>query len=415
MGWLIDLIPLAYPDAVVALGAALLGLTAGVVGCLAVLSQRSLVGDALAHSALPGVAIAFLATGAKDPATLLAGAACAGIVGAVLIVGIERGTRLPADAAIGVVLSVFFSLGIVLLTHLAHDAGAEQAGLERYLFGQAAGLLERDVEVMAVLALAAVAVVAVALRPITALLFDRGFAAVSGLPVRALELMVTALLVVAIVVGLRTVGAILMVAMLVAPCAAARQLTDRMPVLLVLAGVLGAGVGVTGALAAARGEAPAGPVIVLVASAAAAAAVLAAPGRGVLWNARRVARARRRQRAEGVLVDLETAMHAGPPPTAAQLSAVSGRAPAQVRAGLATLARRGQAVADEGGRWRLTEDGAAAAHAALDARALWAAWLEHGPRLGLTDAREPDPHDVRGSLGDAAAARLRALAAEGAR
>ncbi|HWH14565.1 MAG TPA: metal ABC transporter permease [Miltoncostaeaceae bacterium] len=415
MGGLIGLIPLPYPDAVVALGAALLGITAGVVGCLAVLSQRSLVGDALAHSALPGVAVAFIATGAKDPAALLAGAACAGLVGAVLIVGIERGTRLPPDAAIGVVLSVFFSLGIVLLTHLAHDAGAEQAGLERYLFGQAAGLLERDVQVMAVLAAVALAVVAAGLRPITALLFDRGFAAVSGLPVRVLELLVTALLVVAIVIGLRTVGAILMVAMLIAPCAAARQLTDRMPVLLVLAGLTGAVVGVVGALAAARGQAPAGPVIVLVASAAVALAVLGAPGRGVLWTARRTVRARRRQRAEGVLVDLETAMHAGAPPTAAELAAVSGRPPAQVRGGLADLAGSGRARADADGRWRLTETGAAAAHAALESRTLWAAWLEHGAHLGLPDAREPDPRDVRGSLGDVAADRLMALAGGGRR
>ena len=152
MGTLIGLWPLSYTDSVVATGALLLGIVAGVLGTFAVLRRRSLVGDALAHAALPGVCLAFLVTGSKDPATLVVGAAFAGIVGAFGMVAIERGTRIRSDAAIGVVLSVFFSLGIVLLTAIAARDDANQAGLERYLFGQAAGLVEADVARMAVLA-----------------------------------------------------------------------------------------------------------------------------------------------------------------------------------------------------------------------------------------------------------------------
>lgn len=410
MGWLIDLVPLPYPDAVVAIGALLLGVTAGVVGCLAVLAQRSLVGDALAHAALPGVVLAFLVTGAREPETLLAGAACAGLVGAVLMVGIERGSRLPSDAAIGVVLSGFFSLGIVLLTHTAHTEGAEQAGLERYLFGQAAGLLERDLRVMAILGGISLLLVAVAFRPLKAMLFDRGFAAASGLRARWLELASTALLVAAIVIGLRMVGAILMVAMLVAPCAAARQLCDRLGPLLVVSGATGAAIGVTGALVSARTDTPAGPVIVLVASAVVAAAVLGAPGRGVLWEARRRLADRRRELATGVLIDIESAMHAGPPPSVRELALMSGRPSREVRRGVARLVGDGRARLDDG-RLVLTPAGAAQAHAALESRALWTAWLDHGARLGL-DGREPDPRDVRGSLGPDAADRLLAMAAE---
>lgn len=130
MGWLIDL-PLSYTDAVVVLGTAILGLAAGVLGALAVFRQRSLVGDALAHSALPGVCVAFIVTGAKDASTLLIGAGLAGIVGARMIVGIERTSRILPDAAIGVVLSTFFSLGIVLLTYIASTNDANQAGSTR--------------------------------------------------------------------------------------------------------------------------------------------------------------------------------------------------------------------------------------------------------------------------------------------
>ena len=153
MGSLIDVLPLPYTDAVVATGAFVLGVVAGVLGSFAVLRERSLVGDALAHAALPGVCVAFLLTGVKDVAGLLAGAAVAGLLGAVLIVALERGGRLRPDAAIGVVLSSFFSLGIVLLTAIGNRNDADQAGLDRYLFGQAAGLAERDVAVTGVLEL----------------------------------------------------------------------------------------------------------------------------------------------------------------------------------------------------------------------------------------------------------------------
>lgn len=413
MGPLIDLLPLAYTDAVVVLGAAVLGVTAGVLGSLAVLSRRSLVGDALAHSALPGVAIAFLLTGAKDPASLLVGAAIAGLLGALVMVGIERTGRIRPDAAIGVVLSSFFSLGVVLLTYIGGLGNARQAGLETYLFGQAAGLLERDVRAMALLAAAAIVCVAVAFRPLKTALFDRSFAAAAGLRVRAVELASTALLVVAVVIGLRTVGAILMVAMLIVPAVTARQLTGRLSRLLPLAGVVGAGVGVTGALLSARAEVPTGPVIVLTGTVVVLAAVLLAPGRGVAWRALRRRGERRRAVATGVLIDLETALHAGPPPTPAELALASARPRRDVRRGLRDLARAGL-IARDGERVLLSESGAAAAHTALEGRRLWSAWLEHGWRLDLGDAREPDPRDLRGTLGDANVERLRALAGESA-
>jgi manganese/zinc/iron transport system permease protein len=412
VGWLIDLLPLDYSDAVVAIGAALLGIAAGALGVFAVLRQRSLVGDALAHAALPGVCVAFLATGSKDATTLLVGAACAGLVGALLMVGIERTSRVRPDAAIGVVLSSFFSLGIVLLTHIASTNDANQAGLDKYLFGQAAGLLERDLNVMAVLAAVALAVVALAFRPLKTTLFDPSFAGAVGLPVRVLEVFMTMLLVVAVVIGLRTVGAILMVAMLVVPAVAARQLCDRLALLIPLAAGIGAAVGVTGALIAARAEVPTGPVIVLVGVAAVALAVLLAPGRGVLWRGRKLARDRRRTLVEGVLVDLETTIHAGPPPTPRELALASGRPPRQVSRALAALDRAGM-VAHDGDRIHLSEAGAAAAHAVLERRDLWSAWLEHGWRLRLPDAREPDPSDLRASLGDAHADELARFAAAG--
>ena len=386
MGGLTALLGLPYTDAVVVAGAIVLGVTSGVLGAFAVLRQRSLVGDAVAHATLPGVCVAFLVAGVKDVPSLLAGAAVAGLVAALLMVAIERTGRLRPDAAIGVVLSGFFSLGVVLLTHISGTGDSDQAGLERYLFGQAAGLLERDVAVMAAVGGAGLVAVAVLRRALTATLFDPAFAGALGLPVRALETLMTALLVIAVVVGVRVVGAILMVAVLVVPTVTARQLADRFGHVLGLAALTGAVVGASGALLATREELPTGPVVVLVGFGVALAALAFAPGRGVVWRAARLARRRRATRRDAVLADPSAPV--GP----------------VLRARL----RRAGLLDDNG----LTDAGRAAAADLADRRALWSAWLTHGAAVRLPDAREPDPADLRGSLGEDAVRQLRALAGE---
>ncbi len=411
MGWLIDALPLSYTDSVVLIGAVILGVAAGVLGAFAVLRQRSLVGDALSHATLPGVCVAFIATGAKDAATLGIGAAIAGLIAAVLILVIEKTGRIRPDAAIGVVLTSFFSLGIVLLTFLGNFNNANQAGLDTYLFGQAAGLLESDLTVMAILCVASLALVALAFRPLKSALFDLSFSGSIGLPTRVLELAMTAMLVIAIVIGVRTVGAILMVAMLIVPTVTARQLTDRLSVLLVTAGVVGAIVGSVGSLIATNGGLPTGPVIVLVGFVVAISAVLFSPRRGVAWRAGKIMRNRRRLATEGVLIDLETALHAGAPPTADELVLMSGRSHSTVKRSLRDLDRTG-ALEHDGDRVHLSESGAAAVHTLLAKRDLWSTWLEHGWQLDLPDAREPDPRDLRHSLGDELTDRLVSYAAE---
>jgi manganese/zinc/iron transport system permease protein len=280
----------------------------------------------------------------------------------------------------------------VLLAHVATTGNADQAGLERYLFGQAAGLLVGDVAVMAGIGAVALVAVAITVRAMRVALFDPRFAGAVGLPVRALEIVSMVLLVVAVVVGVRMVGAILMVAMLVAPTVAARQLTDRLIPLLLLAGLIGGAVGVSGALGSTAAMLPTGPVVVLAGVTVVLAAVLFAPGRGVTWRAVRLLRARRTALREAQLLDL------GAGPLAA--------APALVRRGLAE--RTGGAV-------HLTTAGRSALAEVRDRRALWSAWLAHGDALELPDAREPRPADLAAVLGPDRVARLRELAAAGSR
>ncbi|WP_116041796.1 metal ABC transporter permease [Amycolatopsis palatopharyngis] len=287
IGTLLEWLPLSYPDAVVVVGTAVVGFVAGALGPLVVLRRRSMFGDAMSHGTLPGIAVAFLVTGTKAPEALLVGAAVAAALAAFLMIGLERVGRMRSDAAIGVVLSISLSLGIVLLTHIAGSGNSEQSGLNYYLLGQAAGMVERDIVIALVLGLFALAVVTIGFRVLRSATFDPGFSAVAGVPTWAVDAASTGLLALAVVLGVRTVGAILMVALLVAPVVAARQLTTRLSGLVPLSGVLGALCGVIGGVVSGRAELPAGPVIVLLATLIALLSIVFAPRRGVLARARR--------------------------------------------------------------------------------------------------------------------------------
>jgi manganese/zinc/iron transport system permease protein len=279
----------------VALGSALLGIVSGVLGCFAVLRRQGLLGDALAHAALPGIALAYLLTGSKAPLVLLLGAAIAGWLGTLLLLRITRDTPLSEDSALGIVLSTFFGFGIVLLTFLSKRNDAHQAGLDKFLFGQAATLVADHVLTMAVLGGVALLVVAVFYKEFKLLTFDAGFAASLGFPTAWLSVALTSLIVIAVVIGLQTVGVVLMAAMLVGPAVAARQWTQRMGVMIALAALFGAAAGLCGALiSVSDSHLPTGPMIILSLTVIVLASLFLGSARGLLWDWLR----HRRQRVE---------------------------------------------------------------------------------------------------------------------
>lgn len=278
----------------VALGAAILGVTSGVLGCFAILRRQGLLGDSLAHATLPGVAVAFLISGAKIPVVLLAGAGVSAALGALLIFLVVQHTRIKQDAILGIVLSVFFGVGIVLLTYIAGTGNAAQGGLNYFIFGQAATIIERDVITMGVLGTVALFVVALLFKEFKLISFDPGFAASIGYPVGRLGLLLTALIVVAIVIGIQTVGVILMAAMLITPAAAARQWTDRLSVMVLVSALFGSLSGVGGALISAAGENLAtGPIVVLFATAILVLSLFFGSRHGMFWDYLRGRRNRR--------------------------------------------------------------------------------------------------------------------------
>lgn len=268
-------------------GAALLGAIAGMLGAFAVLRRQSLIGDALSHATLPGVCLGFLLAGGRDLGAVMAGALATGALAALTIQLILRRTRLKTDAALGIVLSLFFAAGVVLLTLIQARGGAGTQGLTTFLFGQAAAILPSDLWLMAAIGAVALAVVVLLWKEFALVSFDPDFARAQGYPVARLEALLSVGVALAIVVGLQLVGVVLMVALLIAPAAAARQWTDRLGPMVALSALIGAASGMAGALisASARGLAT-GPVVVLVATGVVLASLLLAPGRGLVWRRR---------------------------------------------------------------------------------------------------------------------------------
>ncbi len=287
-----------YTLRTVALGAITLGIVSGSLGSFAVLRKQSLLGDAISHAALPGVVLAFLLTRDRAPLILMLGAIAAGWLATLAMLSIVKTTRIKTDSAMGLILAVFFGLGLVLLTFTQRLPDARQAGLNRFLFGQAATLVKEDVITMAGLGLVALLLMLLFWKEFKLLSFDPDFAASQGLPVRLLDVLLTTLLVLAIVVGLQAVGVVLMSAMIVAPAAAARQWTDRFGLMVGLAALFGALAGLSGAVISSTAAGlSTGPTVVLGISVIVLLSLLFAPNRGLAWNWWRQRRQRSHYRA----------------------------------------------------------------------------------------------------------------------
>lgn len=276
-----------YNAALVAIGAALLGFSAGAAGTFLFLRKRALVSDAVAHATLPGVGLAFIimvsfgGDGRSLPG-LLAGSAVTAGLGLLMVEWMTRRTRLSEDAAIGAVLSVFFGVGIVLLTVIQTMSTGRQAGLEGFLLGSTAGMLFEDAIVIAAGGTLAVLATWALRRPMTLVAFDPDFAAASGYDVRLIDLAMMGLVMGVTVIGLKLVGLILIVAMLIIPPVTARFWSERSDRVIWTSGAIGGLSGYLGAALSASAPAlPTGPIIVLIAALIFVLSLFLAPSRGV--------------------------------------------------------------------------------------------------------------------------------------
>ena len=368
----------------VLVGTTLLGIASAVVGSLAVLRKRSLIGDAVAHAALPGICLAYFLVGERQFGAFMIGALVMGLLSAVFVSFVKSATRIKEDAAIAMVIGGFFGLGIVLSRLIQNRPEGNRAGLDSFIFGKAASMVQSDAALITAVAASVIAVVALLYKEFKALCFDREFARSQGWPATALDLVLMGLVCVCTVVGLPAVGVVLVVALLVIPSVAARFWTDRLGAMLLVSAVIGGAAGLLGTVLSATVPAPAGalsrgwstgPLIVLVASMIFVISLLAAPRRGVIADLVRRERLRRRVAMQNFLRDAYEAIErTGDLSRPWRLNDL-GR-PSSARRGLANSARRrGLVVALPDGSFALTAQGRTAASRVIRAHRLWELYL----------------------------------------
>lgn len=279
---------LGYNTSLVTIGSMLLGAGGGMIGSFVLLRKRSLVSDAISHSTLPGLALAFILVGlwqgdGRWLPGLLLGAALSAALGLWAVQAISERTRLGEDAAIGAILSTFFSLGVVLITVIQSMQVAGQAGLTGYLVGATAGMLASEAWLIAICALGVLLAIFVLRRDFLMVCFDAPFARTQGVSSNRVDLLMLMLLMAVVVIGLKVTGLILIVALTIIPPVTARFWTDRPLRMVALAALLGALAGYLGVtLSSVREGLPTGPLIVLSAFALFMISFLFSPRRGVL-------------------------------------------------------------------------------------------------------------------------------------
>jgi len=373
-----------YTLRTVALGGALLGIVSGVLGCFAVLRQQSLMGDALSHAALPGVAVVFLLAG-RELGLLLIGAGVASWLGVQFIQSVTKTTRIKQDAAMGIVLSAWFAAGIALLAYIQARPDASQAGLDTFIFGQAAAIVEQDIQLIAFW------------KEFKLITFDPEFAGAAGFRVQLFSVLLSTLIVVAIVLGLQLAGVVLMVGMLIAPSIAARQWTNKLDQMIILSALFGAFAGGTGAIiSAVDANIPTGPLIIVVAFFLVMISIAFAPGRGLLWTWLRSRNDRQRFASQTVRRDLyHYSMDHNSP--AVPESFLVGVRQATAKIGLRQLASEGQ-VELAGRSWSLTSAGLEAAIQDAENQELWLLYRQYGDELALPLVAEDRQQDIRALL-----------------
>lgn len=403
-----------YTLRTVAIGGALLGVVSGVLGCFAVLRQQSLMGDALSHAALPGVAIAFLLFG-RSLGLLLVGAFVASWLGVQFIQSVTRTTRIKQDTAMGVVLAAWFAAGIALLAYIQARPDASQAGLDTFIFGQAAAIVESDVRLIAVVGTAAFLIMALFWKEFKLITFDAEFAGANGFRVNLFSVLLSTLIVIAIVLGLQLAGVILMVGMLIAPGIAARQWTNKLNQMVILAAVFGAFSGGTGAIiSAVDTDIPTGPMIIVVAFSLVVLSIGFAPGRGLAWSLLRQRGDRKRFAAKTVLDDIfHYAYDHGSLETAVPQQFLLGVSGDVTQDGLKQLINKGHVRQVGNDSWQLTPSGAELASRNAQNVLLWDVYRQFADELNLPLIAEDRQQDIRELLPAPVVARLQQKLEEG--
>lgn len=308
------------------LGCMLMCLAASLMGVIVFLRKQSLIGEALAHASYPGVILGVLAAGILSiqenqefqlSIFALIGAFFTSLLGLWAIHFLEKRMRVPSDAALCFVLSTFFGIGLTITSEVQFSFTSLYKQSLTYLYGQAATMTDIHIVIYGVLALVVIVMILLLYKELQIMTFDRQYAKSLGIRVQSIDLVLFILVAIAVIIGIRSVGIVLMSAMLIAPAVAARQFTNRLSILLMLAALFGILSGFLGnyfsvnlteilakAYPSARIILPTGPMIVLVATAICTISLLFAPERGLLIRLWRIAHFRYTCICENILKEM---------------------------------------------------------------------------------------------------------------
>ncbi|MFC0473499.1 metal ABC transporter permease [Halalkalibacter kiskunsagensis] len=253
--------------------AVLVGIICGVIGCFIILRGMALMGDAISHAVLPGVVIAYMIG-----ASFFVGATITGVLTALAIGYVSQNSRIKDDSAIGIMFTAAFALGIVLITGL-RGTGVD---LWHILFGNVLAVSRSDLLVTVGIGTFVLLMIVIFYRPLLLSTFDPIMAKATGVPVHLIHYLLMLLLSLVTVASLKTVGIVLVVAMLITPGATAYLLTDRLPVMLLLSAVFGVISAVVGMYYSVIYDVASGASIVLVASTMFGLAFFFSPKQGVV-------------------------------------------------------------------------------------------------------------------------------------
>jgi manganese/zinc/iron transport system permease protein len=368
---------------VVVLGASMLGLAGGVVGTFLVLRKRALLGDTVSHAMLPGVVGAFLVMqamggGGKSLIGLLIGAALAGMLAAWAVPALRRSTGLKDDAIMGVVLGSGFGLGIALLGIAQGLPGGNQAGLESFIYGRTASMIQADAIAIGVTAVATLLIAMVLAKEFRLLCFDESFGRAIGRREGLLDLGLMLLAVIVTVVGLQAVGLILVIAILIIPAASARFWTDSFTSMAALAGGIGAaGCWIGASISALAPKLPAGSIIVLTLAVMFTVSMVCGFKRGAIRRVVRAARLQARTGRQHLLRAAAESMESSSEDYWTFEDVLQARSwtPRKLRAIHRRAARSGEVVPIDSGRYRFSNSGYRAAEQVLRNHRLWELFL----------------------------------------
>lgn len=313
-----------FTDAVLrgpTIGCMLMCMASALVGVIVFLRKQSLLGEALSHAAYPGVilGIIFASLFNSDPyegqsinLMVMGGAFFTAIVGLWCIHLLERSLNVRSDSALCFILSAFFGIGLTMASQIqfTHTAFYRQA--QAYFYGQAATMTDIHILIYGILAAFLSMIIVIFYKEIRILTFDRDYARSIGVNAQTIDGLIFILIVLAVVIGIRSVGVVLMSSMLIAPAAAARQYSNRLSSIFIIAAFFGLASGFLGnylsiemthliLTSTFNFSLPTGPMIVIVASLICFFSLFFAPERGLCIRLIRIARFRYRCLCENLL------------------------------------------------------------------------------------------------------------------